>query len=317
MTEQIQLSAIVPEEMSGMRLDQVLANLFQQHSRTRLQNWIKQGNVLVNDAQVSQRHKVSGGEYIHIVTQWQEQSEYEAEDIALDVLFEDEAILIINKPPGLVTHPGAGNQTGTLLNALLHHCPDLNLIPRAGIVHRLDKDTSGVMVIAKTPEIHTSLIAMMQNRLIRREYLALVKGKITSGGTIDQPIGRHPKHRTQMAVVPSGKQAITHYRIQKRYQDFTLLKCQLETGRTHQIRVHTAFIRHPIIGDPVYGGRFSLPKGCSDRLKDVLQNFRRQALHAYHLSFPHPVTQQAVEWQAHLPDDFKALLDILDREQLA
>ena len=313
----IALYAIVPEEFSGMRLDQVLAKLFEEHSRSRLQDWIKQGHVLVNQQQVNQRHKVLGGEEINIKTQWTEQTTDESEAIPLDVIYEDGALIIINKPAGLVTQPGAGNRTGTLLNALLHHDENLNLVPRAGIVHRLDKDTTGLMVIAKTPESHTALVAAMQEREIKREYKALVKGQFTAGGTVDKPIGRDPKHRTRMAIVHSGKEAVTHYRIDTKFRNFALLNRQLETGRTHQIRVHMAHIRHPIVGDPVYGGRLSLPKACSDVLAQQLRTFRRQALHAYRLTLNHPSTGEEMSWQAELPEDFRILLEVLRNESLA
>lgn len=313
----IVLNATVPEELVGMRLDQALAKLFEEHSRSRLQDWIKQGHVLVNQQQVNQRHKLAGGEQIEIEAELVEQTHDESAAIPLNIIFEDEAIIIINKPAGLVTQPGAGNRTGTLLNALLHHDENLSLVPRAGIVHRLDKETTGLMVIAKTPESHTALVAAMQERDIKREYKALVKGKFTAGGTVDQPIGRDPKHRTRMAIVHTGKVAVTHYRIDTKFRDYALLNCQLETGRTHQIRVHMAHIRHPIVGDPVYGGRFSLPKGCSEVLAEKLRGFKRQALHAYQLTLEHPTTAEEMSWQAELPEDFKNLLETLKNEALA
>ncbi len=313
----IALSAFVPEKLAGMRLDQVLAKLFQEHSRSRLQDWIKQGYVLVDQQQVNQRHKVLGGEEIKIEAEWLEQTHDESEAIPLNIIYEDDTIIIINKAAGLVTQPGAGNRTGTLLNALLHHDETLNLVPRAGIVHRLDKETTGLMVIAKTPESHTALVAAMQEREIKREYKALVKGKFTAGGTVHQPIGRDPKHRTRMAIVLTGKEAITHYRIDTKFQNYALLTCQLETGRTHQIRVHMAHIRHPIVGDPVYGGRLSLPKGCSENLANSLRKFKRQALHAFQLTLEHPSTGEEMSWQAELPEDFKQLIEILSNEELA
>lgn len=317
MTKEIRLSAIVPDELAGQRLDKALARLFTEHSRARLQDWIKKGHVLLDQKKVNQRHTLHGGENIEVHTELEQQINHQSEAIPLDIVFEDEAILVINKPAGLVVHPGAGNRTGTLLNAILHFDPKLELVSRAGIVHRLDKDTTGLMIVARTPESHTSLVNAMQSRAIKREYQALVKGVFTAGGTVNQAIARHPKHRTRMAVVNSGKEAITYYRVLKRYRDFTLLNCELETGRTHQIRVHMAHIHHPIVGDPVYGGRYSQPKGCSDNLSGQLKNFQRQALHAWRLSLHHPVTAESMSWQVEPPEDFAELLQALNHEQLA
>ncbi len=314
MTRTISLTATVPEELSGKRLDQALASLFNEHSRSRLQDWIRQGKVQLDQQIVTQRFKLKGGEHIEIKAELEAQIEHTPEDIPLNIVYEDEHILVVNKIAGMVTHPGAGNQSSTLLNALLHHQPKLKLVSRAGIVHRLDKETTGLMIIAKTPESHTRLVEAMQERAIKREYQALVKGHITAGATVDQPIGRHPKHRTRMAVIHTGKEAVTHYRVIKKFRDFTLVNCQLETGRTHQIRVHMAHILHPIIGDPVYGGRFTRPKGCSDALADRLRSFKRQALHAWQLSLEHPETGEPMHWQAPLPDDFLSLLEAITNE---
>ena len=313
----ISLTTTITEDYAGQRLDQALAQIFSEHSRSRLQTWIRAGQVTVDQQAVNQRHILNGGEQIQIDAELEVQVESQAEAIELDILFEDEHLLVINKPAGLVTHPGAGNQDGTLLNALLHHHQDQALVARAGIVHRLDKDTSGVMMVAKTPEAHTQLVEALQARSIKRQYQALVRGTFTAGGHVDQPIGRHPKHRTRMAVVHSGKPALTHYRVAQRFRDFTLLNCELETGRTHQIRVHMAHIHHPLVGDPLYGGRFQRPKGCSETLALQLQNFQRQALHAWKLSFDHPMQGEPLEFTVALPQDMQNLLDLLGDENLA
>ncbi len=315
MNRNIRLNTVIPDEYAGQRLDQALASLFKEHSRARLQNWIRQGKVKLNDEIVNQRHKLKGGEQIDIHAELETQIEHVSEDIPLDIIFEDEHLLVINKPVGLIVHPGAGNSSHTLLNALLHYDAKLEIVPRAGIVHRLDKDTTGLMIIARTPESHTLLVEAMQKRLIKREYQALVRGYITAGNVIEEPIGRHPRHRTRMAVVHKGKNAITHYRVLRRYKDFTLVNCQLETGRTHQIRVHMAHIHHPIVGDQVYGGRFSLPKACSEDLASALSKFKRQALHAWQLSLTHPINGDSLQYQASLPEDFQSLLDSIEHEK--
>ena len=313
----INLSANIADDHSGQRLDQALAQIFPEHSRARLQTWIKQGNVTVDNKHVTQRHILTGGEHVLIAAELEAQTEEQPEAIDLDILFEDTHLLVLNKAAGLVTHPGAGNKSGTLLNALLHHHPDQSLVARAGIVHRLDKDTSGLMMVAKTPEAHTALVEALQNREIKRNYQALVRGTFTAGGTVDQPIGRHPKHRTRMAVVHSGKPAVTHYRVLQKFQHFTLLNCELETGRTHQIRVHMAHILHPIVGDPLYAGRFQRPKGCTEQLAETLRNFQRQALHAWKLSFIHPHSGEEMTFSAELPEDMQLLLKALEHGDMA
>ncbi len=311
MNKAVKLSARIPPEQAGQRLDQALAALFREHSRARLQGWIRAGRVLVDDRVVNQKHRIAGGELVCIDAEHEVQDDWQAEDIPLDIVHEDEHILVINKPAGLVVHPGAGNARHTLLNALLHHQPELAQVPRAGIVHRLDKDTTGLMVIARTPEAHTRLVTELQARRIHRHYQALVRGELISGGSIDQPIGRHPTRRIHMAVRLSGKPACTHYRIEERFSGFTLLHCQLESGRTHQIRVHMAYLKHPVVGDPLYGGRQALPAGCPEPVQRAIQAFRRQALHACELQLPHPTTAREMAWQTPLPEDFLQLLDIL------
>ena len=311
--EQNQLCTVIPEEMAGKRLDQVLAELFSEHSRTRLQEWIRNGQVRVNDRILRQRDKVAGGESVKIITTFTEHDSWKPEQISLQIIYEDNYVIILNKPPGLVVHPGAGNPEHTLLNALLFHDPDLNIVPRAGIVQRLDKNTSGLMVIARTPEVHTCLVAEMQERKIKREYQAIISGTIIAGGTIDKPVGRHPRHRTRMAVIETGKPAITHYRIITKYRAYTHIKVQLETGRTHQIRVHMAWLGHPIVGDPVYSGRSKIPKGINNELTSIIKSFPRQALHASALEFRHPDSGKTVNFEAALPEDMENLIKALKK----
>lgn len=307
------LAATVPADHAGKRLDQALATLFPQHSRSRLQEWIRAGRVLLNGQPASQRHSVKTGDAVVVHPVTLIHAAWAPEPITLDIRHEDQALLIINKPAGLVVHPGAGNPDHTLLNALLHHDAALLSVPRAGIIQRLDKDTSGLMVIARTPEAHTFLVEQMRRRLIRREYEAIVCGAITSGGSIDAPIGRHQTQRTRMAVTHKGKLAVTHYRIIRRYRTHTHLRLRLETGRTHQIRVHMASIHHPIVGDPVYGGRTRLPAAITEDLRNHLKSFPRQALHACYLELTHPITGNTLQESAPLPEDMRCLLDALDR----
>jgi len=299
----------------GQRLDQVIVELLPDYSRSRIQKWIKQGNVSVDGlTSCKAKIKLKGGERLKLSIEQEEQGEWLAEDIPLDIIFEDQSIIIINKPVDLVVHPAAGNYTGTLLNALLFHCPELINIPRAGIVHRLDKDTSGVLVVAKTLKAQTHLVKQLQKRAFEREYEAIVMGEMTGGGTIDAPIGRHPTQRIKMAVVKNpnnGKEAITHYRIKERLKNYTCVQVKLETGRTHQIRVHLAYINYPVVGDPVYAGRLKLPADCSDELKQFLLDFKRQALHARKLGLLHPETNEWVEWEVEVPDDMQQLKILL------
>jgi len=308
------LTIIVPEELAGKRLDQTLATLYPQHSRSRLQAWIREGNVKVDDKILRQKYQVKAGETIivHPIHVIEEISS--AEDIPLDIIYEDDEIIVLNKPAGLVVHPGAGNPKHTLLNALLYHNKQLEYVPRAGIVQRLDKDTSGIMVVAKTPIVHTYLVDQLQKRLVKREYQAIVFGVMTSGGSIDAPIGRHPTQRKRMSVVRNGKPAITHYRILKKYASFTHVQIHLETGRTHQIRVHLAHIHYPIVSDGVYAGRVRLPKNSSQYLRETIQSFPRQALHASQLGLIHPVSKHEMTWAAPIANDIQSLIDTLDRE---
>jgi 23S rRNA pseudouridine1911/1915/1917 synthase len=289
-----------------MRFDQALAKLLPEYSRSRLQEWIAAGQASLNGATAAAKQKVWGGEAIAVLPQLHPAEQpYQAEDIALDIVYEDDVLLVINKPVGLVVHPGSGNWEGTLLNALLHHAPQLEAVPRAGIVHRLDKDTSGLLVVAKTLTAQTALVRQLQARSVKREYLAFVYGELRHGGTVDEPIGRHPTQRVKMAVVESGKPAVTHYQVEEKFPSCTLLRCRLETGRTHQIRVHLAFIGHPLVGDSVY---LKGVQKCVPQLRALLQGFPRQALHATRLALEHPVTGEMMEWHAPLPEDMMDLL---------
>lgn len=314
MSDHIQLNAEVPFSLSGTRLDQAVAELFPDYSRSRLQTWIKSGDLTVNGKSWRIRDKLSGGELVEIDTQLEVQDRWEAEDIALNIVYEDDDIIVVNKPTGLVVHPAAGHYSGTLLNALLHHCPQVSSVPRAGIVHRLDKDTTGLMVVAKTIEAQTELVAQLQDRSMGREYEAVVQGVMTGGGKVDEPMARHPKQRQKMSVHPTGKEAITNYRVLKKFRGHTHIRLKLETGRTHQIRVHMSHINHPLVGDPVYAGRFRQPKGITYDLQEQLRGFDRQALHAKRLEFFHPATGELVSWEVELPDDMKVLLLSMKRD---
>jgi 23S rRNA pseudouridine1911/1915/1917 synthase len=304
-------TAVVPDTAAGRRFDAVLAELFPQFSRSRLAEWIKSGDALLDGRPVRPRDPVRGGESVSLDVVLETQTEALPEDIALDVLYEDGDVIVIDKPAGLVVHPGAGNPTGTLVNALLHRDPSLATLPRAGIVHRLDKDTSGVMVVARTLPAHTSLVAQLSARGVHRQYLAIVVGALVSGGTANAAIERHPRDRIRMAVRDDGRDAVTHYRLRERFRAHTALECRLETGRTHQIRVHMAHLKHPIVGDPIYGGSLKLPKGASDELIAALRGFRRQALHAETLEFMHPASGEPVRCSAPVPDDMQQLMRVL------
>jgi 23S rRNA pseudouridine1911/1915/1917 synthase len=305
------LNSTVPEEMAGERLDKVLAQLFPQHSRARLQEWIKMGNVQVDNKSLKQKVAVQAGQIIEIIPVFEPQVDDAAEDIPLSILHEDEALIIINKPAGMVVHPGAGNAQHTLLNALLHFDPGLEDVPRAGIIQRLDKDTSGIMIIARQPSSHTYLVEELRQRRISRQYEAIVHGVMTAGGTINAAIARHSRQRKQMTVAAHGKEAITHYRVANKFRAHTHIRVNLETGRTHQIRVHMAHIKYPIVGDPVYGGRKRSAKNISDDLRRHLESFPRQALHATKLELEHPLRKEKVEYYAPLPEDISQLLETL------
>ncbi|HBO9817236.1 TPA: 23S rRNA pseudouridine(1911/1915/1917) synthase RluD [Pseudomonas aeruginosa] len=316
MSDMIQRAAEVPFELGGQRLDQIAAQLFPEHSRSRLAGWIKDGRLTVDGAVLRPRDIVHSGAQLVLEAEQEVQGEWLAQDIELEIVYEDEHILVIDKPAGLVVHPAAGHQDGTLLNALLYHVPDIANVPRAGIVHRLDKDTTGLMVVAKTLEAHTKLVAQLQARSVSRIYEAIVIGVITSGGTIDAPIGRHGVQRQKMAVVDAGKVAVSHYRVLERFRAHTHTRVKLETGRTHQIRVHMSHIGYPLVGDPVYGGRFRIPPVASQTLVQTLREFPRQALHARFLELDHPATGVRMKWESPLPEDFLWLLSLLrqDRE---
>ena len=312
MAEIIQHKEMVPDSCLGKRFDQTLAIMFPDYSRSRLKEWILAGSVSVNgEVMLKAREKMFGGEQIFIDAQVEAEIRFDPQNIPLNIVYEDDDILVINKPVGLVVHPGAGNPDGTLLNGLLHYCPQLDVVPRAGIVHRLDKDTTGLMVVAKTIAAQTNLVDALQAREITREYEAIANGTMTAGGLVDEPIGRHATKRTHMAVTFSGRPSVTHYRVLEKYRLHTRLRLRLETGRTHQIRVHMSHITHPLVGDPVYGGRPRPPKNATPELRDMIRGFKRQALHAAMLSLFHPITGELMTWHADIPDDFLALAALL------
>lgn len=311
----IQLEASTEAAHFGLRLDQVLADLFPEYSRSKLKTWIQEGNVSVNGEVITvPRHKMQMDELVTVQAEMDVQVTSEAQDIALNIVYEDENILVINKPADLVVHPGAGNPSGTVLNALLNHCPDIDKVPRAGIVHRLDKDTTGLMVVAKTIPAQTHLVDQLQRREMSREYEAIALGTMVAGGIVDAPIGRHATKRTHMAVREMGKPAVTHFRVIEKFRAYTHLRLKLETGRTHQIRVHMAHIKHPLLGDQVYGGRPRLPKGASEEFITALRGFQRQALHAAQLSLFHPETEEWMTWKAPLPQDMQDLLKAVKKD---
>ena len=304
----------IPPECAGQRLDQALTGFFPDHSRAQIQQWIRAGQVRLNDTPLRGRDKVKGGEQIAVTVPEAVEAPWLAQDIPLEILFEDEELLVVNKPAGLVVHPGAGNAEGTLLNALIHYAPELKTLARAGIVHRLDKETSGLLVVARSDRARLALIEQLQERSVGREYLAVVVGVMVSGGTVDAPIGRHPTQRTRMAVTTQGRPAVSHYRVVTRYRAHTLVRVSLESGRTHQIRVHLAHVHYPVVGDPVYGGRLKLPAGCGEVLTHALRGFRRQALHATRLGLIHPVTGEELSWTRPMPEDMQQLVDALAQD---
>jgi len=306
----------IPDELAGQRLDQALAQMFPEYSRSRLKSWLLGGGVLVDGTAWRPRDRVSGGETVQLTALEERAVSAAPEPIVLDVVFDDDALLVVNKPAGLVVHPGAGNATGTLMNGLLNLVPTLEGLPRAGIIHRLDKDTSGLLLVAKSLPAHTALVRQLADREISRHYLAVCTGVLTGGGTIDAPIARHPVDRKRMAVREGGRQAVTHYTVIERFRAHTFIRVVLETGRTHQIRVHFAYRHHALVGDPVYGGRLALPAGASDAVIAALRAFRRQALHATRLELAHPVSGAPLSFEAPLPADFQGLLSVL-REDAA
>ena len=315
MNKTIQEERLVPVDHSGKRVDQVAAILFDDYSRGRIQEWIKDAAILVDGEIRRPKDKLFGGEKITLSVTLDEEERWLPQDIDICEVYSDEHIIVINKPAGLVVHPGAGMPDGTLLNGLLFHYPELSLLPRAGIVHRLDKDTTGLMVVARSLIAHTSLVKQLQDRSLGREYEAIVMGELTGGGIVDQPIGRHPTQRIKMAVLErggNGKEAVTHYRLVKRFTGYTHIVCQLETGRTHQIRVHLSYIKHPLLGDPVYLGRQRWVSGTADPLKAALSQFSRQALHAKKLTLEHPSSGDTCVWEADLPSDMCDLLVALE-----
>ena len=311
LTDRIVREALISEDLAGQRFDQAAAALFEEFSRSRLKIWIESGELTLAGRPAAPKTRVGGGEAIRLDAEVEAVVPLAPEAIPLTVVFEDDDLLIIDKPAGLVVHPGAGNPAGTLQNGLLAHDPGLAAVPRAGIVHRLDKDTTGLLVVAKTLTAHQALVAALERREIRRTYEAICQGVMTGGGEVDAPIGRHPRERLRMAVVTRGRPSVTHYRVIERFRAQTHIRVELETGRTHQIRVHMAHIRHPLIGDPLYGGRPRLPKSPLPELVAALQRFHRQALHARSLELAHPGSGELLKVAAPLPEDFQALLGVL------
>lgn len=303
------------EEYAGKRLDVVLADLFPEYSRSRLKQWIEQGQVLLDGDRVKPKTRVIGDEQLQLKAQPVESEENcEPENIPLDVVYQDDAIIVINKPAGLVVHPAAGHYSGTLQNALLYFDESLAAVPRAGIVHRIDKDTTGLMVVARNLSAHNYLAQQIQQHAVVREYQAVVHGVLTGGGVVELPIGRHPRDRIKMAVRENGREAVTHYRLLQRFREHSHIKVQLETGRTHQIRVHMSHLRHALVGDPVYAGRHRVPAGAGLELLDYLQQFKRQALHAWRLQLEHPQSGETISFEAPLPDDMQRLIALLQQD---
>ncbi|MDR9830531.1 23S rRNA pseudouridine(1911/1915/1917) synthase RluD [Vibrio sp. FNV 38] len=315
MAQQIELTQTVQDSQLGQRLDQAIAELFTDFSRSRLKEWLLAGKVTMDGQVVTKpRTRVMGGEVIVLQGELEDEERWEAQDIPLNIVYEDDDIMVINKPRGLVVHPGAGTPDGTVLNALLYHYPAIAEVPRAGIVHRLDKDTTGLMVVAKTVPAQTRLVRALQKRKITREYEAIAIGRMTAGGRVEEAIGRHSTKRTLMAVTPTGKPAVTHYRVAEHFREHTRIRLRLETGRTHQIRVHMAHLQHPLLGDIAYGGRARIPREASAELTEMIRKFDRQALHAAMLKFDHPVTKEEVEFHAPIPDDLMVMTDALRKD---
>ena len=305
------LNIIIPDRLIGQRIDAAIAKMLPDYSRSKITAWVRSGGALINDKTFKPKEKVLGGEIVALTIKQEKTNDWQAEDIPLDIVFEDDDIIVVNKPVGLVTHPGAGNWTGTLANALLHFDSNLANLDRVGIVHRLDKNTSGLMVVARSELAQKNLVEQLQTHSVSREYSAIVYGHMISGGTVDEPIGRDPKDRIKQAVVEDGKDAVTHYRVIDRFAHHTHVKAILETGRTHQIRVHMSYIDHPLIADPMYGGKIRFPKKADEQLKNVLKGFKRQALHAKKLTLTHPISGEEMSWKAPLPQDLQDLLKAL------
>ena len=314
MVSHISLKAEVTEGLSGNRLDQIAAKLFPEYSRARLQSWIREGALLVNGKQLRPRDKLEEGDCLIVEAELESAETWVAQEMPLSIVYEDEHLLVINKATDVVVHPAAGHQQGTLLNGLLYHCPSQKELPRAGIVHRLDKDTTGLMVVAKSLIAHANLVDQLQQRSVSREYEAVVQGVLTGGGTIEKELGRHPVNRKKRAVVEMGQEAVTHYRVIERFRGHTHVQVNLETGRTHQIRVHMAYLNHALVGDQLYGGRFQLPSACSKKMVDCLRGFKRQALHARKLELDHPASGERMSWQASTPTDMVELIELLRQD---
>lgn len=299
----------IPEALSGQRLDSALAEMFPDYSRSRMKQWIQQGQILLEGRQVKPKVKVFSDQELQLdIESVEPDNDCLPEDIPLDIVYEDESLIVINKPTSFVVHPAAGHRQGTLQNALLFYDETLAAVPRAGIVHRLDKDTTGLMVVARNLVSHKYLVEQIQLREVHREYQAIVHGVMTGGGTVDEPIGRHQHDRVRMTVREDGRPSVTHYRVLQRFRVYSHIQVELETGRTHQIRVHMQHLRHPVVGDPVYAGRPRIPPGADAAFIEQLRNFGRQALHAWKLGLSHPETGEEISWQADLPDDMQALL---------
>jgi 23S rRNA pseudouridine1911/1915/1917 synthase len=314
MSERRKIAAIIPLDAAGQRLDKVLAFLFPPYSRSQLQGWLREGRVTMDGLAPSKKQIVRGGERLHLLVPDETTQEWQPQSLPLQVVYEDSEIVVIDKPAGLVVHPGAGNPDRTLANAILHHYPENRMLARAGVIHRLDKETTGLLVVARTEGARQKLIKDLESRTIDRQYLALVHGRPIAGGTVDEPIGRHPRNRLRMAVSNKGKHAVTHFRLERRYDFHTLLRVQLDTGRTHQIRVHLAHTGFPLVGDPLYGGRSRIPPRASTELITLLRAFHRQALHATELSITHPISGKKLTWQSDLPKDFQQLLEVIPRQ---
>ncbi len=317
MSSTVQLELTIPDDQGGQRLDQALASLLPDYSRSRIKTWIESGEIQVDGRLWRPRDKVVGGELVSVRASLPQETAVVPQTIPLELVHQDADLFVVNKPAGLVVHPGAGNPDSTLQNALLALDPSLAQLPRAGIVHRLDKDTSGLLLVARTLPAHTALVRMLEQRDIHREYQAVCRGVMTAGGTVDAPIDRHPVDRVRMAVREQGREAVTHYRVIRRYRAHTHVRVQLETGRTHQIRVHLAHAGFPLVGDKLYGGRLTLPRGASEELKEALRAFPRQALHAARLALQHPVSGEELEFSAPLPADLNELLAVLERDAAA